>query len=60
MERRLEAQCETGSPLKPLLALCKSFLTKRSGEGKEVGPPFYFATITPSGYREVLEEEASG
>jgi hypothetical protein len=58
MERRLEAQRETGSPLKPLLGLCKSFLKKRSGEGEEVGPPFYFATITPSGYREVLEEEA--
>ena len=58
MERRLEAQCETGSALKPLLNLCKSFLKKRSGEGEEVGPPFYFATITPSGYQEVLEEEA--
>jgi hypothetical protein len=58
MERRLEAQRETGSPLKPLLALCKSFLKRRSGEGEEVGPPFYFATITPSGYQEVLEEEA--
>ncbi len=60
MERRLEAQREKGSPLKPLLALCKSFLEKRCGEGGEVGPPFYFATITPSGYREILEEEASG
>jgi hypothetical protein len=59
MERRLEAQRETGSPLKPVLALCKSFLMKRSGGGEEVGPPFYFATITPSGYREVLDEEAS-
>jgi hypothetical protein len=57
MERRLEAQRETGSPLDPLLTLCKSFLKKRSGEGDEVGPPFYFATITPSGYREAVEEE---
>jgi hypothetical protein len=60
MERRLEAQREKGLPLKPLLALCKSFLEKRSGEGGEVGPPFYFATITLSGYREMLAEEASG
>jgi hypothetical protein len=60
MEKRLEAQCETGSSLDPLLTLCKSFLEKRSREGGEVGPPFYFATITPSGYQEILEEEASG
>jgi hypothetical protein len=60
MERRLEAQRETGSPLDPLLTLCKSFLKKRSGEGEEVRPPFYFATITPSGYQEVMEGEAEG
>jgi len=60
MERRLEAQRETGSPLDPLLTLCKSFLKKRSGEGEEVGPPFYFAAITPSGYKEIADEEVTG
>ncbi len=60
MERRLEAERETGSPLFPLLTLCKSFLRKRSGEEGEVSPPFYFATITPSGYKEVAEEEVKG
>jgi hypothetical protein len=60
MERRLEVQRETGSPLDPLLTLCKSFLKKRSGEGEEVGPPFYYATITPFGYKEVVEEEVKG
>ncbi len=60
MERRLEAQRETGSSLEPLLTLCKSFLRKRSAEGEEVGPPFYFATITPSGYHEVVEGEVKG
>jgi hypothetical protein len=60
MEKRLEAQRETGSPLDPLLILCKSFLKKRSGEGDEVGPPFYFATITPFGYKEIVEEEVKG
>jgi hypothetical protein len=60
MEKRLEAQRETGSLLDPLLTLSKSFLRKRSGEGEEVGPPFYFATITRSGYREVVEEEVKG
>jgi len=60
MEKRLETQRETGSLLDPLLTLSKSFLRKRSGEGEEVGPPFYFATITRSGYREVVEEEVKG
>ena len=60
MERRLEAQRETGSPLDSLLALCKSFLKKRSGEGEEVGVPFYFAAITPSGYKEIADHEVKG
>ncbi len=60
MERKLVTQCETGSPLDPLLALCKSFLKRRSGEGDEVGPPFYFATITPFGYKEISAEEMRG
>jgi 20S proteasome alpha/beta subunit len=60
MERRLEDQYQGGSSLDQLLNLCKSFLKKRSGEGEEVGPPFYFATITPSGYKEVVEDEVKG
>jgi len=60
MERRLEAQHQGGSSLDQLLTLCKSFLKKRSAEGEEVGPPFYFATITSSGYKEVVEEEVKG
>ncbi len=60
MEKKLEAQRETGSPLDLLLSLSKSFLKKRSGEEEEVGPPFFFATITPSGYHEVAEAEVKG
>ena len=60
MEKKLEAQRETGSPLDLLLTVSKSFLKKRSGEGDEVGPPFFFAIITPSGYQEVVEEEVKG
>jgi hypothetical protein len=60
MERRLEAQRGSGLSLDQLLTLCKFFLKKRSAEGEEVGPPFYFATITPFGYKEVVEEEIKG
>jgi len=60
MEKKLEAYRDTKSPLDPVLALCKSFLRKRSGEEEEVGSPFYFATITPLGYREIVEEEVKG
>ena len=59
MERRLEAQCEEGSSLDHLLSMCKSFLRRRSDEEEEVGPPFFFATITPIGYKEVIEEEVN-
>lgn len=60
IERRLEALRETGAPLDQLLSLSKSFLKRRSTEEEEVGPPFYFATITPAGYKEVVEEEVKG
>jgi len=60
MERKLMIQRETGSSLDPLLTLCKSFLKRRSGEGEEVGPPFYLATITPFGYKEISAEELRG
>lgn len=59
MEKRLEVQCLAGSSIGHLLSLCKSFLMKRSAEG-EVGPPFYFATITRAGFREMMEEEVEG
>ena len=60
VERRLEALREAELPLDPVLSLCKSFLKKRSAEEEEVGPPFYFATITPDGYKEVVDEEVNG
>lgn len=59
MEKRLQAQRLAGSSLGQLLFLCKSFLRKRSADG-EVGPPFYFATITQAGFREMMEEEVEG
>jgi len=60
IERRLEALRETEAPLDQLLSLSKSFLKKRSAQEEEVGPPFYFATITPAGYKEVVDEEVKG
>jgi len=60
MERKLEVQRETGSSLDQLLSLCKPFLRRGSAEEEEVGPPFYFATITPSGYREIVGGEVKG
>ena len=59
MERKLETLCKGGSSLNGTLSPCKSFLKKRSDD-EEVGPPFYFATITSAGFREVMEEEVEG
>jgi hypothetical protein len=33
--------------------MSKDFLEKMAAAREEVGPPFYFATITTAGYREV-------
>jgi hypothetical protein len=55
METRLEAQCLERAPLRQILSLCHSFLKKRSDEGEEVGSPFYFATITPVGFKEITD-----
>ncbi len=60
LERTLEIQYRKQSSLEQLLSLCRSFLKKRSAEEGEVGPPFSFATITASGYREFPEEEVGG
>jgi hypothetical protein len=56
MERRLEDERRRGSSLLHLLEVCQTFLKKRSGEEGEVGPPFYFATITAAGVQEVMRE----
>jgi len=53
MERRLEAQCKGGANLDQILSLCQSFLLKRSLVAEEVGPPFWLATITSAGFREI-------
>jgi hypothetical protein len=31
--------------------MSKDFLEKMAAAKEEVGPPFYFATITPDGYK---------
>jgi hypothetical protein len=57
LERTLEMHLRKQSSLEQLLSLCRSFLRKRSAEEGEVGPPFSFATITASGFREFPEGE---
>jgi hypothetical protein len=53
MEMRLFQALNQGMSLADLLGLSKDFLEKMAAAKEEVGPPFYFATITPAGYREV-------
>jgi hypothetical protein len=55
MEMRLFKALNQGTPLAELLSLSKYFLEKMATVKEEVGPPFYFATITANGYREVNE-----
>jgi hypothetical protein len=56
MERRLEEERRRGSSLLHLHDLCQTFLNRRSAEEGEVGPPFYFVTITPAGVQELMKD----
>jgi hypothetical protein len=56
MEMGLFKALNQGLELAELLGLSKKFLEKMAAAKEEVGPPFYFATITAGGYREVNPE----
>lgn len=53
MELRLLKALSAGAGLEELTRLCQQFLEKVSSLQEEIGPPFYFATITRAGYRSV-------
>ncbi len=56
MEMGLFKALNQGLALPELLGLSKNFLEKMAAAKEEVGGPFYFATITAGGYREVKPE----
>jgi len=51
MEMRLFKAVTTNATLAELLNLSKEFLEKQATLKEEVGPPYYYVTITPAGYR---------
>jgi hypothetical protein len=53
LEMQLLKLLPTNPPLVELLVLSKTFLEKQAAAKEEVGPPYYFATITPEGYQAV-------
>ncbi len=53
MEMRLFKALTANAPLPELLALSKDFLEKQAAAKEEVGPPYYYATITTAGYQPV-------
>jgi hypothetical protein len=53
MEMRLFTSLTTNLTLPELLAMSKEFLEKQAATKEEVGPPYYYATITPTGYQQV-------
>ncbi|MBM4285446.1 MAG: hypothetical protein FJ128_09380 [Deltaproteobacteria bacterium] len=55
MEMRLVKVLAQEASLAELLAISREFLEKQAQAKEEVAPPFYFATITPAGYREVVD-----
>ncbi len=53
MEMRLFKALTANVALSELLTLSKEFLEKQAAVKEEVGPPYYYATITPRGYQEI-------
>jgi hypothetical protein len=53
MEMRLFQAVSREAPLAELLDLGKEFLEKQAALKEEVGPPFYFATLTREGFQPV-------
>ncbi len=51
MEMRLFKALSAGASLEELIRLCQEFLERVAALQEEIGPPFYFATITRAGYR---------
>jgi hypothetical protein len=58
MEMRLCKALGNGASLEELTRICEEFLAKVSGLQAEIGPPFYFATITRAGYRSITPSTA--
>jgi len=53
MELRLFKTLQEGAKLDELLRMSQDFLEKMAQTREEVGPPYYFATITPEGYQPI-------
>jgi hypothetical protein len=53
MEMRLFKVLAANTTLPELLALSQDFLEKQAAAKEEVGPPYAYATITPTGYQPV-------
>ena len=56
MEMRLMKALTANTTLSDLLALSRDFLEKQAAAKEDVGPPYYSATITPTGYQAVEME----
>ncbi len=52
-EMRLSQAVARNASLEEILAISRDFLQRMANIREEVGPPFYFAAITPEGYRRV-------
>jgi hypothetical protein len=55
MEMRLFKAASREAPLAELLKMSQEFLEKQAALKEEVGPPFYFATLTREGFQPVTD-----
>ena len=54
MEMRLFKSLANNATLSELLAMSREFLEKQTAAKEEVGPPYTYATITPTGFQPVV------
>jgi hypothetical protein len=54
MEMRLFKALNQGADLEEILHLSQDFLKNMAAVKEEVGPPFYYATITSQGYQSIV------
>jgi len=49
-ETRLFRMCQENKPLRDLINFAREFLQKQAQTNPQIGPPFWFGTVTASGF----------
>ena len=59
-ETRLFRMCQGNSPLTDLIKFAREFLQKQAETNPQIGPPFWFGTVTPKGFERFEQDHGQG